>query len=171
MDAQAANQTLRKLTYGLYIVTAADGDKVAGGAVGWLSQASFNPPLIMAAIQRESGLGKLVAKSGAFAVHVLASGQDAAARAFFRPSEVQGQRLNGYPFRFSDETGAPILHDLPAWIEARVVESIERGDHTVYVAEVVSAGVHDPEAKPMVMWDTDWTYAGLRSRQSREDKG
>jgi flavin reductase (DIM6/NTAB) family NADH-FMN oxidoreductase RutF len=51
VDSQIKKQTLRLLNYGLYVVTAADKDGVAAGSVNWLSQVSFQPPLVMAAIK------------------------------------------------------------------------------------------------------------------------
>ncbi len=160
MDPQIKKQALRLLTYGLYVVTAADGDKVAAGSVNWLSQASFEPPLVMVAIKKDSGLHAIVAGNGALAVNVLAAGQKEAASAFFRSTEVKDGKLNGYAFEPGPKTGAPLLLDLPAWFEARVTDAVERGDHTVYLAEVINAGLRDPEAKPMVLRDTGWFYGG-----------
>jgi flavin reductase (DIM6/NTAB) family NADH-FMN oxidoreductase RutF len=34
------------------------------------------------------------------------------------------------------------------------------GDHTVVVAEVVEAGVRDPNARPLALRDTSWHYGG-----------
>lgn len=151
---------MRLATYGLYVVTAADGNDVAAGTLNWLSQASFAPPLVMVGVKAESGLHALIERSGAFAVNVLAAGQKDVASAFFRSTEVVSGRINGYPFEPGPETGAPLLPDLLAWFEARVTDVVKRGDHTVFVAEVVDAGLRDAEAKPLEMWDTGWFYGG-----------
>lgn len=160
MDPEVKKQTLRMLNYGLYVVTAADGDSVAAGSVNWLSQASFEPPLVMVAIKKDSGLHALIEKSGAFAVNVLEAGQKEVASACFRSTQVEGGKLNGYSFEPGPETGAPLLLDLPAWFQARVTDTIKRGDHTVYLAQVISAGLRVPDAQPMVLRDTGWFYGG-----------
>ena len=160
MDPQIKKETLRLLNYGLYVVTATDGDAVAAGSINWLSQASFQPPLVMVAVKADSGLGAIIKRSHAFAVNVLESGQKDVASAFFRPTELKDSRLNGYTFENGPKTGAPLLTDLPAWFEARVTDAIERGDHTVYVAEVVDAGMRDSETEPMLLRDTGWAYGG-----------
>ncbi len=36
------------INHGLFAPTAPNGDDVGGGGTNWLSQASFDPPLIMA---------------------------------------------------------------------------------------------------------------------------
>lgn len=55
---------------------------------------------------------------------------------------------------------APLLVDLPAWFEARVTDAVKRGNHTVFVAQVVNAGLRDSAARPLEMWDTGWFYGG-----------
>ncbi len=160
MDIAAKKQALRKLTYGLYVLTVRDGDEVAAGAVTWLSQASFEPPLIMAGVKVGSGIHALIERVGKFAVNILGEGQKDMAAAFFRPSQIEDDRINGYPFEPGPETAAPLLLDAPAWFEARVVDSVKRGDHTVYVAQVIEAGVRDPDARPLELSDTGWSYGG-----------
>ncbi len=61
--------------------------------------------------------------------------------------------------RQGPSTGSPLLVDLQAWFEARVTDVVPRGDHTVYVAEVVEVGLRS-EAKPLELSDTDWSYGG-----------
>lgn len=160
MDAETKKQVLRKLTYGLYVLSAAHQGEPAAGTVNWLSQASFSPPLVMVGVKADSRLHSLIERSGTFAVSILGAGQKDVAQAFFRPSEVKGGKINGYAFQPGPATGAPILTDLPAWFEARVTDAVKRGDHTVFVAEVVEAGVRDPQARPLEMWDTGWFYGG-----------
>jgi flavin reductase (DIM6/NTAB) family NADH-FMN oxidoreductase RutF len=41
-----------------------------------------------------------------------------------------------------------------------VTDRVERGDHTVFVAEVVSAGVATRRRKPLLLSDTPWNYGG-----------
>ena len=57
-------------------------------------------------------------------------------------------------------TGSPLLIDTPYRFECRVTDTIDRGDHTIFVAEVVNAGVHDAEAVPLLLRDTGMNYGG-----------
>ena len=160
MDPETKKRTLRLLTYGMYIMTARNGDEYAAGAFNWLSQASFNPPLVMAGVRADSHLHALIEQSGMFAVNVLSISQKELASAFFRPSKIEGGRINGYAFEAGEETGAPWLLDAPACFEAKVTGSVKGGDHTVYVAQVIGARLRDGGAKPLIMWDTGWFYGG-----------
>ncbi|MCK6529792.1 flavin reductase family protein [Myxococcota bacterium] len=153
-------QALRMLEYGLTVVTGRAGDAVAGGTCNWLTQASFSPPLVVAAIKSRSLLHALVSEGGAFCVNLLAEGQEDLARAFFRPSRHEGAVLNGHPFRDGAETSCPVIEGCPAHFECRVVDVVARGDYTIFVGEVVSAGASDPHARPLALRPTGWVHGG-----------
>jgi flavin reductase (DIM6/NTAB) family NADH-FMN oxidoreductase RutF len=133
---------------------------MAAGTVTWVSQASFSPPLIMVAVKVDSHLHSLIDRSLGLGLNVLSSDQKEVASAFFRPSQREGGMINGQPFERGSQTGAPLLLATPYWLEAHVVDSVRAGDHTVFVAEVIEAGVRQEKAKPLVMWDTGWFYGG-----------
>lgn len=158
MDLSEKKKALRLLTYGLYVVTARDNNGCAGGTITWLSQSSFEPPLVMAAVQRKSSLNQAITTSGAFAVHIVGKSQKQLASSFFKTATVEGDRLNGYRFE-PGVTGAPVLVDAPAWLECRVVQTAQRGDHTVFLAEVVAAGIRREE-EPLTLRDTGFFYGG-----------
>src|SRR5262249_20127945 len=160
MDEDIKRRVLRKLPYGMYIMTAAARERVAASTLTWLSQCSFRPPLVMIGIQSESQMHAMVEASGSLAVNVLADGQEKIAETFFRPVPVEGDRLGGFAFKPGPVTGAPLLLDLPAWFEVRVTDSVHRGDHAVFVAEVVNAGLHDADAAPLLLARTRWNYGG-----------
>ena len=46
------------------------------------------------------------------------------------------------------------------WFEAKVTDVVKRGDHTLFVAEVIEAGVRDEEGKPLQLSSTGWSYGG-----------
>ncbi len=160
VDEDLKRQVLRKFPYGMFIMTAIADGRPAASTLTWLSQCSFHPPLVMIAIQKSSAMRETVEKSGALAVNLLAEEQRAIAEAFFRPPVARGDRLGDYRFELGPETGAPLLPDLPAWFEARVTDSVDRGDHTVFVARIVNAGVRDAAAKPLLLASTPWNYGG-----------
>ena len=140
-------------------MTAAAGNEVAASTVTWLSQASFKPPRIMAAVRVASGVHALVGQSGAFALHILGQDQQELAATFFKPVVVGDSRtLSGYAYEPGPVTGAPLFLDLPAWLEAQVVETVQGGDHTIFVADIVNVGLRKPDSVPLALRDTPWSY-------------
>jgi len=160
MDPDQKKLALRAINYGLHVLTATDGTEYGAGGMNWLSQASFEPPLVMAGVKADSGSAAIIANTGTFAVNVLGADQLDIGKAFFRSTTVEDGKINGYGFEAGPETGAPLLTDTAYWFECRVTDTVARGDHTVFVAEVINAGVRDGEAVPLLLRDTGMNYGG-----------
>jgi flavin reductase (DIM6/NTAB) family NADH-FMN oxidoreductase RutF len=158
MDPAAKKKALRLLSYGLCVATSRDEAGPAAGTINWLSQTSFSPPLVMVAIRLDSGLHRAVASSRVFAIHIVGKSQKDLATAFFRGAEPSGDKLNGYTVE-TGQTGAPLLLAPPAWFECRVVHEVRGGDHTIFVGEVVDAGVRSDE-EALTLRETGFAYGG-----------
>ena len=141
MDADAKKTALRMIPYGIYVLTAEDGNgETAASTVNWVTQTSFDPPLVAVGVKTDSGAYKILKASGSFVLNFLGKGQQGAAFTFFKPAERDGDTLSGEPIR-KGATGAPVLTNAPASVECRVAEIVERGDHHIVVGEVVEANV------------------------------
>ena len=160
MDTQAKKIALRMLVHGIYIVGAGQGEDAVANGVTWLTQASFDPPLIMAAIRVDGRLHDAIQQQGAFSVNLVAHDQHDMIKTFFKPAETRGDTINGYAFRPGPVTGSPIFDDAPTWFEVELRHSFHGGDHTIFIAEVVEAGVRDSQARPLALHDTPWQYGG-----------
>jgi len=142
MDEQAKKTALRMIPYGLYVLTGESKDgRVTASTVNWVTQASFAPPLVAVGVKVDSGAHEIVSESRAFALNVLGKGQQALAFAFFKSLEREGNTIGGEKFS-SGKSGSPILANAAAFLECSVVDTLERGDHSIFVGEVVDAGVH-----------------------------
>jgi flavin reductase (DIM6/NTAB) family NADH-FMN oxidoreductase RutF len=81
-------------------------------------------------------------------LNVLGKGQNGLAFTFFKPAERDGNSISGESFH-SGSTGVPILDSTPAYVECKLVQTVEIGDHSIFVGEVVDAGVSkQPERRP-----------------------
>jgi len=160
MDEQAKKTALRMIPYGLYVLTtkSKDGNDLGAATVNWVTQASFAPPLVAVGVKADSGAHQHIKDTGVFAVNVLGKDQLDMAFAFFKPTEREGSTLNGQPFEDSP-AGLPLLTATPAWWECKLVDEIAHGDHTVFVGEVVEAGVR-AEDQIVLMRDHNLNYGG-----------
>ena len=149
MDANAKKTALRMIPYGLYVLTAEGKDgSVTAATVNWVTQASFEPPLVAVGVKTDSHAHPAIKESGAFALNILGKDQGPMAFTFFKPAQRDGNTVSGEPFH-AGTTGAPILDNTPAYVECRLVGTVEKGDHSVFVGEVVDAGVKkEPEGRP-----------------------
>ena len=158
MDEKAKKQALRMIPYGLYVLTASTEDGTDAATVSWLSQASFDPPRIIIGLRKETGIWQRVLDAGSFAVNILGEGQKDVASTFFRHAEPDENRLGGEPF-YRGVTGSPILDTVPAYLECRTAEVLDAGDHTLFLADIVEAGVQNDKAA-LALTDTSWHYGG-----------
>lgn len=140
---------LRMIPYGLYVLTAesTDGD-IAAATVNWVTQTAFKPPLIVIGVKADSGAHDIIKKVGVFALNILGKQQQSTAFAFFKQVERDGNTINGEAFH-NGNTGVPVLDNVPAYLECALVETVEKGDHSVFIGEVVDAGVAEsPSGRP-----------------------
>ena len=158
MDPNAKKTTLRMIPYGLYVLTAASKDgQVAAATVNWVTQASFEPPLVAIGVKTDSHAHAIIKDTKAFALNVLGTGQQALAFTFFKPAELKGETISGEKFH-RGATGSPILANAPAFLECTLEAAVEKGDHSVFVGKVVEAGVTktpDGRADDATLWLKD----------------
>ncbi len=157
MDDTAKKTALRMIPYGIYILTAKSGADAAAATVNWVTQTSFEPPLIAVAIKSDSGAYALIKKTQVFALNMLGKGQAPIGFTFFKPAQLDGSTISGEPFK-DGSNGSPILSNAIASIECKVTGIVEQGDHHIFVAQDTNANVaKQPEARAddAILWMKD----------------
>lgn len=157
MDPAIKKQALRMFTYGLYAVTCIDGDEVNAFTANWLSQVSFEPPLLAVSVENDSKSLPMIEHSGKFAVNVLRSGQKALAGALGKSALKNPDKLANIPYDIHE--GSLVLRDAQAWVACEVRQSVPAGDSTLVLAEIVDAGVI-AEGAPLTMSEAGFRHAG-----------
>jgi flavin reductase (DIM6/NTAB) family NADH-FMN oxidoreductase RutF len=159
MDPAARKTTLRMFTNGVYIITSRNGEEFGGATVTWVSQASFHPALVMAAIRPDSSVYKCMVESGLAAIHILSTAQTEMAQKFFTPTTVHDGLMNEQPFA-EGKNAVPVLTDAPAFVECKVLRVVDGiGDHAVVVMEVLEAECRE-RVSPMRIDQSPWQYGG-----------
>lgn len=159
MDVKVRQKTLRMLSNGVYVLTSRSEDRYGAATVSWVSQASFKPPLIMAAVRRNSNVFKCLVESRVAVLHIVGNGQQDIAHRFFFPTRANCTTINGEPFG-EGKTAAPILANLPAHIECQVERIVDTdGDHMVVILRVVEAECRE-QVRPLTIAETPWEYGG-----------
>ncbi|MEZ5688873.1 MAG: flavin reductase family protein [Caenibius sp.] len=149
MNEQDRKIALRMIPYGLYVMTAeAKGQAPAAATVNWVTQTSFDPPLIVVGVKTDSGAYAATRAAGHFVLNILGKGQQGAAFTFFKPAELEDGKLSGEEIAWATN-GAPILKSAPAAVECKLVDVVEKGDHHVFVGEVTNVHLNsEPEGRP-----------------------
>ena len=159
MDNSLKKTVLRMFTYGLYATTAKHGDDVSIMTVNWLTQCSFDPPMLALAVESDSHSRQVIEASGAFAVNIYESGQRELAGSLGRTFGKHPEKLNEVAWTTGPLTGSPLLATALGWAECKIVGSFPSGDHILFVAEVVEVGFNH-EGTPLTLKETGFKYAG-----------
>jgi flavin reductase (DIM6/NTAB) family NADH-FMN oxidoreductase RutF len=159
MDAKAKQKTLRLFTNGIYLLTSRHGDRYGAATVTWVSQVSFKPPLLMVALRKDGSVLDCLLSSGFSVLHIVGREQQEIAQKFFSATKESNGLINGEPF-YEGKTSAPVLENLRAYLECKLVSvSEDYGDHAIAILEVVEAG-NRGEVDPLVVGDSPWKYGG-----------
>ena len=148
-------RVMGRLATGVTIVTTRAGDDVHGTTMSAVCSVSLHPQLVLVCVDHESDIHALIQESGVFAVNILHEGQASLAAELSHKGTAEllaAHRLETLSHR-NGESGAPLLEDSLAHIECRVENTIEAGDHTIYVGAVVAAGVSPRADRPLLHYE------------------
>ncbi len=155
ISSEQFKYVMRQWASGVSVVTMQTEERRHGLTVSGFLSISPEPPLVLISIGQELTSDTLLQSSGAYAVNFLRHDQNELSDRFAgRLGEID--RLAGLTTHTA-ATGAPILEDCLAWLDCRVVSSQVAGDHTLYIGEVVAAGVNGT-AKPLIYWNADYRH-------------
>ena len=158
MDPALKKQVLRTFTYGLYAVSCADEGEVNIFTANWLTQVSFDPPLLAISVENASKSLPMILRSRKFTVNVLRSGARELAGKLGKSALLHPNKLANVQYE-PGPNGCPILHDALAWVACEVRHSVEAGDSTLLVAEVVDVGMLG-EGESLTMAEAGFRHAG-----------
>jgi flavin reductase (DIM6/NTAB) family NADH-FMN oxidoreductase RutF len=142
---------------GVTVVSTVHRDVAYAITVSSFTSVSLTPLLVLFCVERVARFHEPVVAAGSWAVSVLGTDQEPAARWFAtRGRPLEGQ-FAGYPTRPGPVTGAPVLEGAIAVLECRTTATYPGGDHTVVLGEVLHAAAPaGPAAGPLLYVDGDY---------------
>ncbi|MBM3174036.1 MAG: High molecular weight rubredoxin [Chloroflexi bacterium] len=142
-------QALYRLGYGLYVVCSKKGDKFNGQIANTVFQVCSEPPIIAVAINRQNLTHDYIMESKVFTVSVLA--QDTPLNfigGFGFKSGREVDKFQGVNYKLGETKVPIVLDNTLAYFEAKVLNHVQVGTHTIFVGELVGADVLK-EGEPM----------------------
>lgn len=158
MESTPAYELLRTLASPVCALTSAEGGRVNGMILDSAVRASISPkvPRLAVYVHRWHLSHGMVARSGRFVLHLLHRGQlELVHRLGFRSGR-EGDKLAGVPHRLTPQ-GVPLLEDRWCAFECRVVNAMDAGAATCFLADVTAT---HPGAGGEVL-TADWFRANL----------
>jgi flavin reductase (DIM6/NTAB) family NADH-FMN oxidoreductase RutF len=161
MDDSTVNKVTWKIPNALALVGSRSDDEWNAMTASWITQLSMEPVLIGVGVDNTAVTHRLIAEGGSFTVNLWSSDDTRPFVKFSKPARKEGMTLNDRPIR-EGVTGAPIFDEAIAWMECEVRSSHDFGTHTLFVGEIVDAGLVDEEQRAAAVSDTSMKYGGVK---------
>jgi flavin reductase (DIM6/NTAB) family NADH-FMN oxidoreductase RutF len=121
---------------GVSIITTVSKDgQMAGLTANALCSVSLVPPLLLICVDKKAESYRHFEESKVFTVNLLSADQEDLSRRFATSG---GNKFEGVSYR-KGANGVPIINDVLAFMECRIVSSHEGGDHIIHVGEIEEA--------------------------------
>jgi flavin reductase (DIM6/NTAB) family NADH-FMN oxidoreductase RutF len=135
IDEGMFREVVGHFTTGVAVVTTRHGDDRFGVTASAVSSLSLDPPMLLVCLNRRLPTCDAIEAAGAFAVNILAEGQDAVALQFAtrHPDKFRGVEVADGDLRL------PMLSDALAHLECRVHNRVDAATHAVFLGEVLTA--------------------------------
>ncbi len=162
LDVETINKVTWQIPNALCLIGSRSGEEWNGMTQSWVTQVAMEPVLIGISVDAHAVTNRLIKDGGSFSVNLWDQADTRVFVKFSKPAVREGDTLNGRPVRLG-VTGVPVFVDAVAFLECRVVNTVELGSHDLFIGEVVDAGFHDDrEGTPVAsMSDTRMKYGGV----------
>ena len=141
-EKQIEPNAMFKLSYGLFVLTAKD-DRDGGCIINAVNQITDSPKRISIAVNKANATHDMIARTGAFNLSVLTTEtQFPLIQRFGFQSSRDADKFADYAFAARSENGLIyVTESSNAFISAKVVQALDYGTHTVFIADVTEAKV------------------------------
>ena len=130
------------LTYGLFVLTAREGDKDNGCIVNTVSQVTTEPNRIVVAVNKNNYTHGMIERTGVFNVSILTeqSKFDTYKHWGFQ-SGANVDKTESITYQRAENGVIYLAEETNAYISAKVVSATDLGTHTLFLADVTDGAV------------------------------
>ena len=136
------NAAMFKLSYGLFVLSAREGDKDNGCIINTAAQVTTTPNRITIAVNKQNYTHDMIMRTGTFNVSIL---DETAPFSIFQcfgfRSGKDCNKFEDVKFERADNGVAYLPEFTSAYISGKVVSTVDLGTHTLFVADVTDAEV------------------------------
>ncbi len=159
---------LFKISYGLFVLTAKDGDKDNGFIINTVNQITNAPNRLAVAVNKLNYTHDMIVKTGIFNISVLT--RDSSFAVFKRFGYQSGREANkfeGYTAYDRSKNGLAYLTEhCNALISCKVIGTHDYETHTLFVCEITEARILSDE--PSVTYDDYFNYIKPKPQASEK---
>jgi flavin reductase (DIM6/NTAB) family NADH-FMN oxidoreductase RutF len=157
LDKASFRHVMGRFASGVTVMTTSAAGRMHGMTVSAFASQSLDPLLILVSVERSTTMHKLVMESRAFAINILGEQGEGTARFFADNARLSGPEFKEGAYHLG-ATGSPILEEATGYLEATVDRTLDAGDHTIIVGQVVALNIVR-DAAPLIYYRSG--YRGL----------
>lgn len=160
-------RSLGQMIKGIEVVGAAHDGAWRAYTSHWVSQVSFDEPIVMASASPKHDTHALMVAAGEFSVSILAADQIVEGQYFSYPGHrlrrVATEYLTAWP---DDPSGPPVVPHAVAWLRCATFQRMPMQDHELFFARVVAV-VPGRLREPPLLYSSrlGWRATGDRARE------
>jgi flavin reductase (DIM6/NTAB) family NADH-FMN oxidoreductase RutF len=161
-------RSLGQMIKGIEVVGAAHDGEWRAYTSHWVSQVSFEEPIVVASASPKHDTHPLMVAAGEFSVSILAGDQIVEGQYFSYPGHklrrVATEYLTGWP---GDPAGPPVVPNAVAWLRCATFLRMPMEDHELFFARVVDV-VPGRLREPPLLYSSrlGWRVTGDRAREA-----
>lgn len=162
------NNVMFKISYGLYVLTAKDGEKSNGCIINTLEQVTTTPNKVTIAVNKSNYTHDMILKTGRFNASILSEKADFDTfKHFGFQSGRDVDKFSDYPAEIS-ENGIPyITKGTNGFISAEVISTVDLDTHTLFVANVTDGKVLSDDSSATY----DYYHKHIKEAPQKKSKG
>ncbi len=160
-------QSLGQMMKGVQVIGATHDGVSRAYTSHWLSQVSFEEPIVMASVSPKHDTFPLIEAAGEFGVSILAADQIVEGQYFSYPGRkfeyVAPEFLTHWP---DDPAGPPVVPNSIAWMRCEIFQRMTMVDHELFFARV-QATVANRLKEPPLLYSSrlGWRVTGEKARE------
>lgn len=148
---------------GVTVVTGIDASgEILAMVVGTFTSVSLEPPLVSFLPMKNSRTFAALAECDTVCINVLTAAQEKSGRMI---ASRRSDKLDGIEWRMSPH-GSPILEGSLAWLDVRITDTIEAGDHWIALCSVLDLGV-EQASPPLIFFQGGYGQFMVKSLVAR----
>ena len=167
IDEATFKNALAQWASGVTIVTTRLEDgSVKGMTASSFSSVSMKPFLVLVCVARRLYTHRLLETSKIFAINILGAEHEYWGKLFAGVYPEVENRWQDIEYDTA-VTGSPVLPDALGWMDCRLHNQIEAGDHSIFIGEVLAAG-NAGKGTPLMYYNRHWgTFSPLEIQQEK----
>lgn len=144
---QGVKPALFKISYGVFIITSVNGDKINGQCANTVFQVTSDPATVAIGINKSNYTHEFIETSGIVGISILGKQGHDFVRKFGYSSGRNTEKFTGVSYKIG-ANGAPILEDCVAYLEGKITNKMDCGTHTLFLVEITNGDVKS-DSEPM----------------------